>query len=165
MKDMELTGACLDIWMKEAISPFDIALLEDYANYMSRLSLSFSIRFEKPEITLGMEEEQILKAIGYIPKQSIVICTFFSSLWYSIEAIMSKYGGYLKAGAPEEIIPKINGKAFKIFNGEDDSHYYLLDCTFVAHFFNEHQDLQSRLQFSVEEFIKERTNIRSMMQS
>ena len=52
----------------------------------------------KPLIRTKEEYPQIIKAIGFIPIEEIVICGFADVIFESAYDIMMKYGGYLRVG-------------------------------------------------------------------
>lgn len=148
----ELTGACIGVWRQEPLTNTYKGILGLYAEYLNVVVVSFRIRFQEPNIKTMYEESQIIKAIGYRPKEEILLCGFFDPIFYAPEEILRKFGGYLQAGAPEEVIPTIKGKAHKIwyedeveFDDEDNPvivkrGYHLLDADFVANYFNVRRD-------------------------
>ena len=72
-----------------------------YAEYLNKVAVSFTIRFMQPKIETKEVERQIIKAIGYIPKEEIVICGFSDVIFDSAYEIMMKFGGYLRVGVTE----------------------------------------------------------------
>jgi hypothetical protein len=110
----QIPGGCIEIWRQE---PLDIASKEAlglYAMYLNKVAVSFTIRFMKPKIETKEEEAQIIKAIGYIPKEEIVICGFSNVIFASAYDIMMKFGGYLRVGVTKELISKTKGRAYQI---------------------------------------------------
>ncbi len=155
--DDEVKGACIDIYRNGLLDTASKSLLTAYADYLDKEFVSFSIRFLEPQIRTEYEESQIIKAIGYRPVESIVICGLLRVIFYAAEEIMRKYGGYLQAGAPEDIIPTIQGKAYKIVHEDmheptELSQYHLLDVDFVANYFNVRRDPAVLNIFSLERF-------------
>ena len=153
----EVKGACIDIYRNGLLDTASKSLLTAYADYLDKEFVSFSIRFIEPRIRTEYEESQIIKAIGYRPVESIVICGLLRVIFYTAEEIMRKYGGYLQAGAPEDIIPTIQGKAFKIVHEDmheptELSHYHLLDVEFIANYFNVRRDPDILKLFSLARF-------------
>ena len=148
----ELKGACIGIWRQDPLNNTYKEILGLYAEYLNTVAVSFTIRFMKPKIETKYEESQIIKAIGYRPKEEIVLCGFFDPIFYAAEEILRKFGGYLQAGAPEEVKPTIKGKAHSIWYEDevelDDDYnpvivkrgYDLLDADFVANYFNVRRD-------------------------
>ena len=120
-------------------------------------------------IKTAYEETQVIDAIGYKPIEAIVICGFLNSIFDAAEGIMNKYGGYLRAGAPENVIPTIKGNAYKILYEDEDnlptmfSQYHLLDVDFVANYFNVRRDPAVLNIFSLERFEAERKGISDLL--
>lgn len=112
-----------------------------YAEYLNKVAVSFIIRFMQPKTETKEVERQIIKAIGYIPKQEIVICGFTDVIFVSAYEIMMKFGSYLRVGVTKEMIPKTKGKAYqikyydKIGTSKIPRYYHLLDCEFVKDYF------------------------------
>jgi hypothetical protein len=167
--DDELKGACIDVWRHEPLSSASKTLLTDYACYLNKVCVSFTIRFMEPKIEAEFEMPQIINAVGYRPVEEIVICGFFGPIFYAAEEILKKFGGYLKAGAPEDIIPTIKGQAHKIYYRDEDnpptmlSHYHLLDGDFVANYFNVRRDPAVLKLFSLEEFTISRDKVNDLL--
>ncbi len=89
---------------KEPLDEAFRKVLLEYAQYLDKVCVSFSLRFAEPKIETEFEAEQVIKAI----------CSFMSPLFFVIEEILRRFGGYLQAGAPDDVISKISGKAYKI---------------------------------------------------
>ncbi|HDZ41133.1 MAG TPA: hypothetical protein ENH59_05590 [Bacteroidetes bacterium] len=150
-----MDGGCLDIWLEERLSESSIRVLSCYEGYINSFSNTFSIKFEEPEIKTEHEEKQIRNAIGYIPKQQISICGWANTIFPAFEAIMKKYGGYLKipVGAEKEVFEKLKGHWFKIKYKHKvativmSGYYHLIDVEFVAKYFNEKSDDEERELF------------------
>jgi hypothetical protein len=136
-----IPGGCIDIWRKEPLDKIFKDLLVKYAEYLNKVAVSFTIRFMQPKIETKEVERQIIKAIGYIPKEEIVICGFSNVIFDSAYEIMMKFGGYLRVGITKQMIPKTKGKAYQIKYFETigtstiPRYYHLLDCEFVKDYF------------------------------
>jgi hypothetical protein len=59
-------------------------------------------------------EAQIIKAIGYLPTEEIVICGSVDVIFDSDYEVIMKYDGYLIVGVTKKMMPKITGKAYQI---------------------------------------------------
>jgi hypothetical protein len=161
----EIKGACIGVWMKEPLDNAFKTVLLKYADYINAMCVSFTIRFQEHMIKSVSEESQIINAIGYRPKEEIVLCGFFDSIFYAAEEILLKFGGYLQAGAPEDVIPTINGEAHKIWYDEEIDYdydgtteitrrsYHLLDGNFVKNYFNVRRDPAVLRIFSLDEYM------------
>jgi hypothetical protein len=151
-------GGCIEIWRKEPIDKASKEALGLYAMYLNKVAVSFTIRFMKPKIETKKVEVQIIKAIGYIPKEEIVICGFANVIFDSAYEIMMKFGGYLRVGVTKELIPKTKGKAFQIKyyeiigTSKIPRYYHILDCEFVRNYFAVGQDPARRHLFSLDEY-------------
>lgn len=173
--DTNLCGGCVEIWRKEPLDETFRKLLLDYANDLGKFCLEFSIKFEEPRIDTEFEEAQIIRAIGYRPKECIVVCGLFHQSFYAIEEILRKFGGYLKAGAPEEVINTINGKALRIWYLDeveiDDFDnpvvekrgYRLLDADFVERYFNVQRDPAVLRMFSLDDYMIEGVPLKTLL--
>ncbi len=157
--DYTIRGACLEIWRQEPLDKTFRNLLLEYAEYLDKICVSFTLRFQEPVIETEEEESQVIKAIGYRPKEEIIVCGFFDPIFYATEEILRNFGGYLRAGAPEDVIPKIKGKAYKIWFENEDlepedglDYYYLLDVDFVANYFNVRRDPAVLRRYSLDEY-------------
>jgi hypothetical protein len=82
-------GGCIDIWREEPLNNTYKDILRLYADYLNKVAVSFTIRFMQPKIETKEVEQQILKAIGYIPKEEIVIYTILRTFNISSPAIKS----------------------------------------------------------------------------
>jgi len=135
-------GACIDIYREGLLEEPFKKVLQQYAKILNECCGSFTIRFMEPLIRSEYELEQVIKATGYRPTEAIVLCGFYDPIFYAAEEIMRMFGGYLRAGAPEDVIPKIKGKSYKIcYQDEYDPpgefrSYRLLDADFVGNYFN-----------------------------
>ena len=175
--DTSLNGGCVEIWRKETLDESFRKLLLEYATDLSKTCLEFSIKFEEPRIRSEFEAAQIIKAIGYRPKECIVVCGFFHQSFYAIEEILRKFGGYLKAGAPEEVIPTIKGKALKIWYMDELDYdydgtieimrrgYHLLDADFVERYYNVRRDPAVLKIFSLDEYVIDGINLRKLLEN
>ena len=90
-----MEGTCIDIWRKELLNEAEIARLKKYSRYFNIFS-AFMIRFKNPDIRSEMEREQIGKVLGYLPQQSIQICTFLDVMFPAAIEIMRHFGGVIK---------------------------------------------------------------------
>ena len=162
--DTRLNGGCVEIWRKEPLDESFRKLLLQYASDLSKVCLEFSIRFTEPLIRSEFEEAQIIRAIGYRPKEAIIVCGLFHQSFYAIEEILRKFGGYLQAGAPEEDIPMIKGKALRIWYTDEIDYdydgtieivrngYHLLDADFVERYYNVRRDPAVLRSYSLDEY-------------
>jgi hypothetical protein len=136
-----IPGGCIDIWRQEPLSNTYKDILNLYAAYLNKVVVSYTIRFMQPKIETKEVEAQINKAIGYIPKEEIVICGFADVIFDSAYEIMMKFGGYLRVGVTKEMIPKTKGKAYqikyyqKVGTSTIPYYYHILDCEFVFNYF------------------------------
>jgi hypothetical protein len=134
-------GGCIAIWRQEPLDEAYKVLLRQYASYLNVVTVSFTIRFREPKIETKDVERQIIKAIGYLPKEEILICGFASVIFDAAYEIMMKFGGYLQVGVTRHMIPKTRGKAYqikyydKIGTSIIPYYYHLLDCEFVRDYF------------------------------
>jgi hypothetical protein len=152
MYDYEIKGACLQIWRQESLNSTYKEILGLYADYLNIVCVSFTVRFMEPDIKTKYEESQIIQAIGYRPKEEICICGFIDPIFYAAEEILMKFGGYLRAGVPEDVVPITDGIAHRIWYEDeietdyDDNSiivkrgYHLLDGNFVRNYFNVRRD-------------------------
>jgi len=137
----EIRGACIGIWREEPLIEIYKGVLAMYAKYLNKVSASYTIRFMKPDIRTKSEERQIINAIGFIPREEIVVCGFLEVLIDSAYEIMEKFGGYLLAGAPEELILQTTGKCQLIRYFDTTSKpkvlitYHISDIKFVKNYF------------------------------
>jgi hypothetical protein len=133
-------GGCIDIWRQEPLSNTYKEILGLYAKYLNKVAVSFTIRFREPLIRTKREEPQIIKAIGFIRKEEIVICGFADVIFESAYEIMTKFGGYLRVGVTKELIPKTKGKAYQIKyydivgTSKMPRYYHLLNYEFVFNY-------------------------------
>lgn len=141
-----IPGVCIDIWRKEPLDEVFKEVLLKYAVYLNKVAVSFTIRFKQPKIETKEVERQIIKALGYIPKEEIVICGFADIIFDSAYEIMMKFGGHLRVGITRQMIPKTKGKAYqikyweKIGTSSIPRYYHLLDCEFVRNYFEVGRD-------------------------
>ena len=141
----------------------------DYADYLDNIYISFTIRFLEPLIKSGFEESQVIKAIGYGPIEAIFICGFLDHIFYVAEEILKRFSGYLLAEVPEDVIPTIKGKVFKILIEYEDnpptmlSHYHLLDTDFVVNYFNVRRDPAVLKIFSLDIFKTNRKKLKDLL--
>jgi hypothetical protein len=142
----ENPGGCIQIWRQEPLNNTYKDILDLYADYLNKVAVSFTIRFMKPEIETKEVETQIIKAIGFIPKEEIVICGFASVIFDAAYEVMMKFGGYLRVGVTKTMIPKTKGKAYQIKyydiigTSKIPYHYHLLDSEFVCNYFEVGRD-------------------------
>lgn len=129
----QMPGGCIEIWCKEPLNEIFKEILMKYAAYLNKVVVSYTIRKEV--------ERQIIKSIGYIPKEEIVICGFSNVIFDSAYEVMMKFGGHLRVGVTKQMIPKTKGKAYqikyyeKIGTSTIPRYYHLLDCEFVKDYF------------------------------
>jgi len=153
-----ITGGCIQIWRQEPLDTTFRDLLRRYAAYLNKVAVSFTIRFVEPVIETKQVEAQIIKAIGYIPKEEIVICGFSDVIFESAYEIMIKFGSYLRVGVTRELIPKTKGKAYQIKYydivgiSKIPRYYHILDCEFVSNYFAVGQDPARRQLFSLDRY-------------
>jgi hypothetical protein len=135
-----MDGGCIDVWLKDATSDKDRELLQGYARYIDHMGGSFSICHKAPRIDSKFEEGKILKAIGYIPKEEIVICGFADFIFQATEEMLSQFEGYLHCGIPDEDFARFQSKEFriKVYKSGDPrySDYCLLTRSTVSKYFN-----------------------------
>ena len=147
-----MEGTCIDIWRKELLNEAEIARLKKYSRYFNIFS-AFMIRFKNPDIRSEMEREQIGKVLGYLPQQSIQICTFLDVMFPAAIEIMRHFGGVIKYDLWYEGIedPGLKGQKYKIETyvsneeEEDDDddddetgrgYYYIIDQEFTENYLN-----------------------------
>lgn len=137
----EIRGACIGIWRKEPLIEIYKGVLAMYAKYLNKVSASYTIKYIKPDIRTKSEERQIIKAIGFLPAEEIVVCGFLEVLIDSAYEIMDKFSGYLLAGAPEELILQTPGKCQLIRYFDTTTkpktlrQYHISDIEFVRNYF------------------------------
>jgi len=112
-----------------------------YATYLNRISASYSIRYIKPDIRTRSEERQVIKAIGFLPAEEIVVCGFFTVLIDSAYEIINKFGGYLLTGASEDARLNTPGNCWRIRYFDTTRkpkrliEYFISDVEFVRNHF------------------------------
>jgi len=137
----EVRGACVGIWRKEPLIEIYKGVLAMYAKYLNRVSASYSIRYMKPDIRTRSEERQIIKAIGFLPAEEIVVCGFLIVLIDSTYEIINKFGRYLLVGAPKEQILQTPGNSQRIRYFDTNTKpktlrsYHISDIEFVRSYF------------------------------
>lgn len=153
-----MAGGCIDIWRKEPLDEVFKEILLKYAAYLNKVAVSYTIRFMKPKIETKEVEQQIIKALGYIPKEEIVICGFADVIFDSAYEIMMKFGGHLHVGVTRKMIPKTKGKAYQIKyydiigSKRIPYYYHLLDCDFVKDYFEVGRDRALQEIISLDEY-------------
>jgi hypothetical protein len=152
----DIPGRCIDIRRREPLENIFKDLLLKYAEYLNRVAVLYTIRFRQPKIETEEVERQIIKAIGYIPKEEIIICGFSNVIFDSAYEIMMKFGVYLRVGVTKQMIPKTQGKAYeikyyeKIGTSTIPRYYHLLDCEFVSDYFAVRRDRARQGIFSLD---------------
>jgi hypothetical protein len=112
----------------------------------------------QPKIETKDIERQIIKALGYFPKEEIVICGFSDVIFDSAYEIMMKFRGYLRVGVTKQMIPKTKGKAYQIKyydiigTSRIPRYYHLLDCEFVSDYFAVGRDRALQEIYSLDEY-------------
>lgn len=71
-----MDGGCIDIWRELILNEFDKRILLEYSRYINKFSKAFSIRFRTLTLKSCYERAQVYNAIGYLPKQEILVCGF-----------------------------------------------------------------------------------------
>ncbi len=123
-----MDGGCFDIWFEKPLAEYKKERLLRYQKYL-RIITAVLFRFGEPEIKPG-EKEQVRKAIGYLPEQSLKICTFIDILFVVGEEILRNFGGYFHVAIGSDQDPdKIQGGKHIIYMDpdDDDPESYLLD--------------------------------------
>jgi hypothetical protein len=151
-----MDGGCINIWMESPISKQDKDLLNKYSSYLNSFSTAYSIRFRDLRIKSHNQKQQILKAIGYIPKFEVHICGFADDIFLSSEAILKEFGGYLSIniGATIQELRNTNGKFHHIKNTRIE--YFLIDWKVTSNYFNVANSKEKKDIFSIKTF-KENT--------
>ena len=142
-----MDGTCIDIWRKELLTEQEKESLEKYSRYFNLFS-AFMIKFNEPDIPSEMERNQVEKALGYLPRQSIMICTFLDIMFPAAIEIMRHFGGVVKYDLWFEGIedPGLKGVKHKIkFDVSDRKYfdkeavrdyYYIIDQEFTESYLN-----------------------------
>jgi hypothetical protein len=165
----QMPGGCIDIWRKEPLDEIFKDVLMKYAAYLNKVAVSYTIRFRQPKIETKEVERQIIKALGYIPKEEIVICGFADVIFDSAYEIMMKFGGHLRVGVTRQMIPKTKGKAYQIKYWEKigtstiPRYYHLLDCVFVKDYFAVGRDCALLDIFSIDEYTIKGIRLRDIL--
>jgi hypothetical protein len=153
-----MDGGCLDIWLNEATSEKDRFLLQDYAKYVGHLGCSFTVRHREPRIVSKAEERKIIKLIGYLPKEEIVVCDFADFIFQASEEILTLFEGYLHSGIPQEELEKYQGLKYRIKVRTKSYPWYhayqLLTQETVREYFNKTIDGEIKSICSIKRFLK-----------
>ena len=145
-----MDGGCINIWMRESLEDNDKALLSKYVTFINSFTIAFSIKFKELKIKSHNQKQQILKAIGYIPKFEIIVCGFADAIFLSSEAILKEFGGYLKIniGATNQELMNTNGEFHYIKNTRVE--YYLIDWKVTSNYFNVADSKEKKDIFSLD---------------
>jgi hypothetical protein len=155
----EIPGGCIEVWRKEPLEKASKDVLALYAGFLNKVTVSFTIRFMPPQIWSKKEEPQILKAIGFIPMEEIVICGFSDVIFDSAYEIMMKFGGYLRVGVTKQMIPTTKGKGYQVTfhkrcgKSKITYCYHILDGEFVMNYFSVGRDPALRQLISLDYFL------------